>query len=91
MSAMPVGGLVPQATDDAAELVVRNASIHTGDPRRPHAEALAVRGGVITVVGDDKDVAPHVGPATKVSGPPRRWWTPSAGGWSRDSTTPTCM
>ncbi len=66
MSAMPVGGLVPQATDDAAELVVRNASIHTGDPRRPHAEALAVRGGVITVVGDDKDVAPHVGPATKV-------------------------
>ncbi|MEV5149297.1 amidohydrolase [Streptomyces sp. NPDC052727] len=63
---MPVGGLVPQAIDDAAELVVRNASIHTGDPRRPHAEALAVRGGVITVVGDDKDVAPHIGPATKV-------------------------
>lgn len=66
MSVMPVGGLVPQAIDDAAELVVRNASIHTGDPRRPRAEALAVRGGVITVVGDDKDVAPHVGPATKV-------------------------
>lgn len=66
MSAMPVGGLVPQVTDDAAELVVRNAKIHTGDPVRPHAQALAVRNGVITVVGDDKDVAPHVGPATKV-------------------------
>ncbi|MET9453121.1 amidohydrolase [Streptomyces cinerochromogenes] len=63
---MPVGGLVPQVTDDAAELVVRNAKIHTGDPVRPHAQALAVRNGVITVVGDDKDVAPHVGPATKV-------------------------
>ncbi|KOV96135.1 amidohydrolase [Streptomyces sp. NRRL B-3648] len=63
---MPVGGLVPQAVDDAAELVVRNARIHTGDPVRPHAEALAVRGGVITVVGDDRDVAPHVGPGTKV-------------------------
>ncbi|MCS0600026.1 amidohydrolase [Streptomyces sp. LP11] len=63
---MPVGGLVPQATDDAAELVVRNARIHTGDPGRPQAEAIAVRGGVITVVGDDKDVAPHIGTATKV-------------------------
>lgn len=66
MSTMPVGGLVPRATDDAADLVVRNARIHTGDPRRPAAEALAVRAGVITVVGDDGDVAPHIGPATKV-------------------------
>lgn len=32
MSPMPVGGLVPQATDNAAELVVRNAKIHTGRP-----------------------------------------------------------
>ncbi|WP_275467801.1 amidohydrolase [Streptomyces noursei] len=63
---MPVGGLVPQATDEAAELVVRNARIHTGDPDRPQAEALAVKRGVITVVGDDKDVAPHIGAATKV-------------------------
>ncbi|MFG2966750.1 amidohydrolase [Streptomyces sp. NPDC048288] len=66
MSAIPVGGLVPQAADDPAELVVRNAKVHTGDPGRPQAEALAVRGGVITVVGDDTDVAPHIGPATKV-------------------------
>ncbi|MFF4568433.1 amidohydrolase [Streptomyces sp. NPDC001410] len=63
---MPVGGLVPQATDDAAELVVRNARIHTGDPHRPQAEALAVKSGVLTVVGDDQDVAPHVGAGTKV-------------------------
>lgn len=66
MSPMPVGGLVPQATDDAAELVVRNARIHTGDPNRPRAEALAVKDGVITVVGDDQDVAPHIGAATNV-------------------------
>ncbi|MFD8720074.1 amidohydrolase [Streptomyces sp. NPDC059629] len=63
---MPVGGLVPQADDDPADLVVRNAKIHTGDPNRPHAGAVAVRDGVVTVVGDDKDVAPHIGPATKV-------------------------
>lgn len=66
MSPMPVGGLVPQATDDAAELVIRNARIHTGDPNRPRAEALAVKDGVITVVGDDQDVAPHIGAATNV-------------------------
>ncbi|WP_205614029.1 amidohydrolase [Streptomyces dangxiongensis] len=62
---MPVG-LVPQATDDAADLVVRNAKVHTGDRGRPRAGAIAVRDGVITVVGDDHDVAPHVGAATRV-------------------------
>ncbi|MFF0449969.1 amidohydrolase [Streptomyces sp. NPDC004609] len=62
---MPVGGYVPRATG-TADLIVRNAAIHTGDPRRPQAEALAVRDGVITVVGDDKDVASHIGPRTRV-------------------------
>ncbi|MGW0998796.1 amidohydrolase [Streptomyces sp. NPDC002520] len=66
MSPMPVGGLVPQDVDNAADLIVRNAKVHTGDPRLPHAEAVAVRDGVVTIVGDDKDVAPYVGPATKV-------------------------
>ncbi|HEY8978947.1 MAG TPA: amidohydrolase [Streptomyces sp.] len=63
---MPVGGLVARATDDAADLVVRNAKIHTGDPVRPQAEAIAVREGRITAVGDDGDVAAQVGPATTV-------------------------
>ncbi|MGW1162828.1 amidohydrolase [Streptomyces sp. NPDC002513] len=64
---MPVGGLVPRATDDdAAELIVRNAKIHTGNPRLPQVEALAIRDGVITAVGDDEDMAPHVGAHTKV-------------------------
>ncbi|WP_152884391.1 amidohydrolase [Streptomyces adustus] len=63
---MPVGGLVPRAIDNAADLVVRNAKIHTGNPVRPQAEAIAIRDGIITVVGDDNDVASHVGPDTKV-------------------------
>ncbi|GAB2908421.1 hypothetical protein GCM10027075_05050 [Streptomyces heilongjiangensis] len=66
MSTMPVGGLVPRAVDDAADLVVRNARIHTGDRGRPAAEALAVRAGIVTAVGDDGDVAPHIGPRTRV-------------------------
>ncbi|GHF71270.1 amidohydrolase [Kitasatospora xanthocidica] len=63
---MPVGGLVPRAVDDAADVVVRNAKIYTGDARRPQAGALAVRDGLITAVGDDADVAPLIGPATTV-------------------------
>ncbi|MEU5084807.1 MULTISPECIES: amidohydrolase [Streptomyces] len=66
MSTMPVGGLVPHPAADAADLVVRNARIHTGDPSRPHAEALGIRDGVVTVIGDDRDVAGHIGPDTKV-------------------------
>jgi hypothetical protein len=63
---MPVAGLRPRATDDAADLVVRNAKVHTGDSHLPQASALAVTDGVITAVGDDKDVAAEVGPATRV-------------------------
>ncbi|MFH8561270.1 amidohydrolase [Streptomyces sp. NPDC017988] len=64
---MPVGGLVPStAAQNAADVVVRNAKIHTGDPRRPHGQAAAIRDGVIAAVGDDRDMAAHIGPATKV-------------------------
>ncbi|MEU5027781.1 amidohydrolase [Streptomyces milbemycinicus] len=63
---MPVGGLVPHAADDAADLIVRNAKIYTGDSGRPHAGALAIRDGLVTAVGDDAEVAPFVGPATTV-------------------------
>ncbi|MFC5204754.1 amidohydrolase [Streptomyces kaempferi] len=63
---MPVGGLVPRATDNAADLVIRNAKIHTGDPRLPQAEAVAIRGGVVTAVGSDKDMVDQVGLNTKV-------------------------
>ncbi|WP_318205537.1 amidohydrolase [Streptomyces sp. SCL15-4] len=63
---MPVGGLLAHTTDNAADLVVRNAKIHTGDPAHPQAGAMAIRDGVITVVGDDNDVASCVGPDTKV-------------------------
>ncbi|MFD5506478.1 amidohydrolase [Streptomyces sp. NPDC059761] len=63
---MPVGGLVPHPTENAADLVVRNAKIHTGDPSRPAAQAIAVRDGRVLAVGDDHDMAGHVGPATRV-------------------------
>ncbi|MGK4584885.1 amidohydrolase [Kitasatospora sp. HPMI-4] len=63
---MPVGGLVPRAVEDVADVVVRNAKIYTGDVRRPQAGALAIRDGLVTAVGDDADVAPLIGPSTTV-------------------------
>ncbi|MFF6888480.1 amidohydrolase [Streptomyces sp. NPDC012421] len=69
MTTMPVGGVTPfpgLEDGDAAELVVRNARIHTGDPARPAATALAARAGRITAIGDEADVARHVGSRTRV-------------------------
>ncbi|WP_033218683.1 amidohydrolase [Kitasatospora phosalacinea] len=64
---MPVGGMVPRAAaDDAADVIVRNARIHTGDHRHPHATALAIRDGRVRAVGDDAEVVPLVGPGTTV-------------------------
>jgi predicted amidohydrolase YtcJ len=69
MSSMPVGGVRPLgdlSSDSAAQLVVRNARVHTGDPGRPAASAVAIRDGVFAVVGDDGDVAPFIGESTRI-------------------------
>ncbi|WP_327129315.1 amidohydrolase [Streptomyces sp. NBC_01727] len=64
---MPVDGIPadPEAREPA-DFVLRNARVYTGDTARPAAAALAVRNGRITAVGDDADITPHVGPATRV-------------------------
>jgi predicted amidohydrolase YtcJ len=64
---MPVRGIRPrEGIGHPADLVVRNARIHTGDPANPTATAVAVRDGIFVAVGDDAAVAPHVGPATRI-------------------------
>ncbi len=64
---MPVAGLQPTAVgEQAADLVVRNARIYTGDRARPAATAVAVKDGLIVAVGEDADIAGHVGIATRV-------------------------
>jgi predicted amidohydrolase YtcJ len=64
---MPVDG-VHRSDDvvDAADLVIRNARIHTGDPRRPTASCIAVKGERIIRVGDEADVAPTINQHTRV-------------------------
>jgi predicted amidohydrolase YtcJ len=44
--------------ETVADLLLVNAKIWTGDPSRPAAEALAVRGGRIAAVGSKADVEP---------------------------------
>ena len=64
---MPVGGIRPSGDAvSPADLVVRNARIHTGDPAKPSATAVAIRDGVFLAVGDDADVAGYVGPGTRI-------------------------
>ena len=54
------------AAPPSAELVLKNATIHTLDPSRPKAEALAVRGRELVAVGTLADVEPFVGKQTRV-------------------------
>lgn len=83
MATMPVAGLPSVNDDPVADIVVRNAKVYTGDPVRPQASAVAIKDGKVTVVGDDKDVAPW-------SAPGPEWSTRWAAGSSPASTTPTC-
>ncbi|MFF3469278.1 amidohydrolase [Streptomyces sp. NPDC001984] len=81
MATMPVAGLPPitaeatvrnvhlgieQPAAHIADVVVRNAKVYTGDPRRPQASAVAIKDGKVTVVGDDADIVRLIGPKTRV-------------------------
>jgi len=49
-----------------ADLVLRNAVVHTVDLARPRAAAVAIRGPRIVAVGSDEEMAPLVGAGTRV-------------------------
>jgi predicted amidohydrolase YtcJ len=52
--------------EERADLVLTHAVVRTVDPGRPRAEAVAVRGGRIAAVGSEGEMAPLVGPGTRV-------------------------
>jgi predicted amidohydrolase YtcJ len=56
----------PAGAVEPADLVLRNAVVHTLDAKRPRAEAVAVRGNRIVAVGSNADVQPLVGSRTRV-------------------------
>ena len=49
-----------------ADLVVRNGTIYTADPKQPWARALAVSGGKISFVGGEEGIAAHIGASTRI-------------------------
>ena len=50
----------------AADLVLTNGKVWTGDPARPEAQAVAVWRDRVLAVGTDDEVKPLVGPTTRV-------------------------
>jgi predicted amidohydrolase YtcJ len=64
---MPVSGLHPvEGLERAADLIVRNGRIYTGDRARPAASAVAIRDGLFVAVGDDGEAARHMGSTTRM-------------------------
>jgi predicted amidohydrolase YtcJ len=49
-----------------ADIVLTGGAVHTVDAARSRARAVAVRGGRIVAVGDERRVKTHVGPSTRV-------------------------
>jgi predicted amidohydrolase YtcJ len=51
---------------ETADLVLKNAVVHTLDAENPGAEAVAIRGSRILAVGSDQEVEALVGPQTRI-------------------------
>ena len=49
-----------------ADLVVRNANVHTVSETKPTAASIAVIGNKIVAVGADSDTKSWIGPSTRV-------------------------
>jgi predicted amidohydrolase YtcJ len=58
--------VTPRLAAQAADLLLVNGRVWTGDSSRPAAQAVAVRGDRIVAVGRDGDVAGLRGPGTRV-------------------------
>ncbi len=67
LAAMMVLALTAAPAKEApADLVLLSAKIWTGDPAKPEAEALAVRGDRVVAVGMNKEIEALKGPQTRV-------------------------
>ena len=60
------GGRASPAAPPTATLVLVGGEIYTNDGERPRAQAVAVRGNRIVLVGDDAAVRALIGPDTRV-------------------------
>ncbi len=56
---------VEYVAPEAADLVLVNGGIYTVDAGRGWAEAVAIRDGLVVAVGDNSEIEPMIGPATR--------------------------
>jgi predicted amidohydrolase YtcJ len=56
----------PETGGPPADLVIRHGRVWTGVPGAAEAQAIAVAGDRIVAVGSDEEIAPRIGPATRV-------------------------
>jgi predicted amidohydrolase YtcJ len=66
-SPSPTGkGNPGEGASPPADLVLRGGQVLTMNPDQPEASAVAVRGDRVVAVGSEADIAPLIGPATRV-------------------------
>ncbi|WP_374595157.1 amidohydrolase [Sphingosinicella sp.] len=66
LGAAPASSGPQQPRPLAATLIVYNARVWTGDDAQPNAEAIAITGSKIALVGTEREVLALRGPATKL-------------------------
>jgi predicted amidohydrolase YtcJ len=66
LALLACGALAARAQDRKADLLLRNATVYTMDPRGSTAQAVAIVGNRIVAVGTNEEVARHAGPSTRV-------------------------
>src|SRR5208282_5122584 len=60
------GGVQKPASHDPADLVIHNAKVHTVDPAKPEAQALAIVGDRIRAVGSEDEIRAWIAMGTRV-------------------------
>jgi len=64
--ALMLGACCAAFGQSPADLVVLHGKVYTENPRRPRAEAVAIRDGKIIAVGSEKEIEAYRGPTTQV-------------------------
>jgi hypothetical protein len=62
----PAGSAPSALPAEPADLLLTGGVVHTLDPRRPNAEAVAVRAGRVVAVGTSEELRGFAGPKTRV-------------------------
>jgi cytosine/adenosine deaminase-related metal-dependent hydrolase len=83
-----LSGCGTMAVQEPADLLVTNARVNTLDPKRPRAEAIAIKGDRIVAVGSAAELEPYRNMNTKVidAGVRRTGCKSSAAGLGHNST-----